>query len=64
MDELSLSLKGEPKVTACDGEKILEWKDKLTVVVLRDGSIGQFASQDGWSRNTVETAVNPHLRAV
>lgn len=40
-----------------DGETFVKWGDYLGVIILRDGSVGQFGIAEQWTRREVESAV-------
>lgn len=54
MSMYSADLLKEPSVTSRQGETLYCWGDRLGVIVLASGEIGQFATSLPWTRSQVE----------
>jgi hypothetical protein len=55
------AISSDPIATRRGGEVLYEWPELLSVYVLADGSVGQFAGCHAWSRREVEAALADRL---
>lgn len=57
LPSLSDAISGDPIVTRWERRVLYEWPDVLSVFVLADETVGQFAGAHLWSRQEVEDAL-------
>jgi hypothetical protein len=55
------AISGDPIATRRGREVLYEWPELLSVYVLADRSVGQFAGSHAWSRREVEAALAERL---